>query len=282
MKKNTLFAALILMVSLLTACACKHEMAPATCDTPATCTKCSETEGEPLGHKWADAACTTPKTCTVCPVTEGEALGHQWVEANYQDPQTCSVCGAVGEDALTAAFDHHGLKINAVSGKSYPYVTNCSKDRSVKTTGSAVFSEMEIFTGREGFEDKDGYEWRTVTATIVFSDDNARKYGWWMSSSLEDFYDTNGYDDSEVVLVEETGLYKSQHTVNFHGNDYPDCLGIAMYGVDESTIIITWYARVPVGYDGAVAGLRDHSHDWEDGMYIYDVADENTLFFRLA
>ena len=40
-------------------------------------------------------------------------------------------------------------------------------------------------------------------------------------------------------------------------------------------------ARTPIGYDGYVQGLYDKKTSWEDGMNIYDVADDNTLFFRM-
>ena len=54
-----------------------------------------------LGHSWADATCTTPKTCSVCSVTDGEALGHEytWIvdtEPTFNSEGTkheeCTVC----------------------------------------------------------------------------------------------------------------------------------------------------------------------------------------------
>ena len=57
----------VLMVALmLSGCCLRHEWQAATCETPATCTKCQETEGEALGHSWQDATCETAKTCSVC------------------------------------------------------------------------------------------------------------------------------------------------------------------------------------------------------------------------
>lgn len=93
-----LLAALCLLV--LAGCQCEHEFADANCETPKTCTKCGETEGEALGHTWTDADCVTPKTCSVCDATEGEALGHTWVDADCVTAKTCSVCAAVEGEAL--------------------------------------------------------------------------------------------------------------------------------------------------------------------------------------
>ncbi len=80
---------------------CKHEWNEATCTEPKTCSKCGETEGEPLGHRWEDATCTTPKTCAVCGETEGKPLGHspgEWVAEDStalggKEVQKCKVCG---------------------------------------------------------------------------------------------------------------------------------------------------------------------------------------------
>jgi len=101
MKKQWIILAItILMVFMLSGCACKHEWTEATCLTPKTCTKCEETEGEALGHSFADADCVTPKTCSVCSATEGEALGHTFVDADCVTPKTCSVCAATEGEAL--------------------------------------------------------------------------------------------------------------------------------------------------------------------------------------
>ena len=41
-------------------------------------TKTESTIIPALGHTWTDATCTTAKTCSVCSTTEGEALGHNY------------------------------------------------------------------------------------------------------------------------------------------------------------------------------------------------------------
>ena len=101
--KKKLFSILILVIclSLLTGCMCKHETwNEADCVTPKTCAECGETEGAPLGHVWIAATCDAPKTCETCGVTEGEAKGHSWVDAtcteagSYDLVVYCSVCEA--------------------------------------------------------------------------------------------------------------------------------------------------------------------------------------------
>ncbi len=53
---------------------------------------CSDTytdEVEALGHTWVDADCDTPKSCSVCTATEGEALGHKDTGLDAK----CDTCG---------------------------------------------------------------------------------------------------------------------------------------------------------------------------------------------
>lgn len=84
----------------LPACGHEHVWNEATCTESATCSKCGETEGEPLGHEWSEATCTAPKTCTVCGETEGDALGHDWMPATHESPETCSRCGETRGEPL--------------------------------------------------------------------------------------------------------------------------------------------------------------------------------------
>lgn len=91
---------LLIAMMLFAGCVCKHEWKDATCTEPKTCTKCGETEGEPLGHSWIDATCTEPKTCSVCGETEGNAAGHEWTEATVDKPKTCTKCGLTEGEPL--------------------------------------------------------------------------------------------------------------------------------------------------------------------------------------
>ena len=102
MKKRILsFLVLVLCLSLLTGCMCKHEVwNDADCVTPKTCSVCGETEGEALGHVWLAATCEAPKTCEACGITEGEAKGHSWVDATCEAPKTCTSCDLTDGEAL--------------------------------------------------------------------------------------------------------------------------------------------------------------------------------------
>ena len=81
-----------------------------------------------LGHTWQEATCTAPKTCSVCSETEGEALGHNtegviWSSDADYHWKDCKVCGADQEVAAhdqndTAHNDTHHWKECSVCGKT--------------------------------------------------------------------------------------------------------------------------------------------------------------------
>lgn len=100
---NRIMAMILVLAMAIAFCGCggcDHEFSAATCTTPATCSKCGESNGEPLGHDWVDATCTEPKTCLQCGITTGQALGHRADHpANCTEPSICSTCGAVLEEA---------------------------------------------------------------------------------------------------------------------------------------------------------------------------------------
>ena len=96
-----------------------HQWENATCTAPKTCSVCSATDGNPLGHTFGDWCVTTAATCTEkgektrtcqregCNAKETEevaASGHQWTAATCTAPKTCSVCSATDGNALGHAF----------------------------------------------------------------------------------------------------------------------------------------------------------------------------------
>lgn len=312
MKKRFVLGTMLMAVCvLLSGCCLKHDWQEATCTEPSTCAKCDETEGEALGHTWVDATCTAPKTCSVCGETrghalghiwvvatctapntcslcgetEGEALAHTWVDANYQTPKTCSVCGETEGDVLTPSFVEHGLAINAEEGVTYDYVTACYNNPSYTTVGHLTFSGYQTVTDTAslGLEDKEGYEWRTLHVKVLFDDENAWLYGISLKACQENYYDIEGWDDSSR---EDAANNQAFYTVNYNGIDYQDCTIKAVAqnsGWVDKTVTVDhdWYVRMPIGYDGVVFGYRNSQVEWKEGMYVYDVADENTLFFRM-
>lgn len=287
MKTTTyrIMSAVMAIVMLLSMTACGgNEATPTETTTPPTTESISVCEAN--GHTWTDATCEVAKTCSVCGETEGEALGHSWADANYQASKTCTVCGATEGEALTAAFDEHGLVINVTElDTEYDYVTACYSDETKQTVGKLMISNYRVFAGDETHPALDGYEWHAVTVTVRFDDENAWNYGASVQTCRENYYDIVGWDESSTHLEAEKMF---QYTVNFNGVDYTECLyedgGEYTWSewVDKAcTCTFERYIRVPVGYDGIVLGFYDSAIEWGDGQYIFDIADENTLFFRL-
>lgn len=91
-------------------------------------------------------------------------------------------------------------------------------------------------------------------------------------------WDASGYVNEDGMLCTATtfnGVVFDQCRINIKNSwtkQYDDTQ------LCESTI----YWRVPVGFDGYVLSFRDSGVAWEDGQHIYDIADENTLLFRVG
>ena len=309
MKKHIrLFLLLLAALAILSGCSCKHEWAEATCDAPKTCTRCGQTEGEPLSHQWVQATCAAPRTCTLCGKARGEALPHTWMDANYQNPKTCSACGETEGKPLTAAFEEHGLVINTTAREEpYDYITGCYENSTKQTVGKLYISNYRIFESDDTHAAVDGYEWRAVDMRVEFSDENSFNYGYSVRPCRENYYDIESWDDYSTDAYDTVWSYLHEISddcfitvVNYNGTDFPcafsgennacsDWVATSQTDKNGNTTTVyssTWsasfYACVPEGYDGVVVGLRDNRIQWEDGMYVYDVADGNTLFFRMG
>ena len=79
------------------------EAIAATCTEPGLtegkhCSVCNEilvaqTEIPAKGHTWTAASCTAPKTCSVCSATDGNPLGHDWSDWTVTTEATCTAKG---------------------------------------------------------------------------------------------------------------------------------------------------------------------------------------------
>lgn len=233
---------------------------------------------------------TTAETVTE-PLSQCEASGHTWVDANHQAPKTCSVCGKTEGAALRADFRIHGLPINITElGTEYDYLTSSANDPELKTWGKLSITDYRVFDGDEKHPALEGYEWHTVSVKIRFDDNVALYKGMSFHDSIENYYDIEGWDATQTYLEEEN-MIRYGCTVN--GTDYTQCLykrdntewsgwiDNPETGISECSVTFDQYIRIPVGYDGVVFGYYDGGVDWGEGQYIYDIADGNTLFFRL-
>ena len=276
-----------------------HSWEAATCEAPETCAMCGATQGEALGHSWKEANYQDPETCTSCGSTQGEPLEASFEKhglkinlwKNRRSYQTED-----GQQAIQSIAPEDG----------FPYVTTCHWNHGKKTTGALYLSNYRIFPSDETHPAVEGYEWRAFDLEIVFSDENAQRSGMIVNECLENYYAIEDWDSSSSELtgtpwesmLDGLNVYSSGcYAVSYHGETFPVAIieegdGHSGWhtikdGKDGTTIdvdiwSVSYYVCVPTGYDGVVIGFYDGGTEWKGGMYIYDVADENTLFFRLG
>lgn len=277
MKKRLIIISTLSISCMLSGCHISHEWQDATCTTPKTCSVCGKTEGEALGHTWVDATCSEAKHCSVCGETDGNPLEHTLTKANYQQPSICEVCGETVGEPLQADFEKRGIKYDAELDTTYSYVAPCRDAPDIMTEGTAFFSDYEVFESDETHEALEGYEWRAITLTINFDDENAQNYGCTRNWFANSYYET-----------EREGFYNDKTnaiTVNYNGIDYTDGK------IDEKNIFNGWeggickyetrlFFRLPEGYDGIVVGIYNPANAGEDKS-IFDMIDNQSIIFRL-
>lgn len=118
------------LMGVLAGCGCKHEFEAATCQKPATCKLCGETEGDIADHQWENADCIKPKSCSVCGETEGDPIGHKWTPATCTEPKTCSVCGQIEGEALGHQWE--------VATCTEPKICSVCKDKEGEPLGHKI------------------------------------------------------------------------------------------------------------------------------------------------
>lgn len=310
MKKSVIAKSIIIVMTLtllLTGCSCKHEWAEASCEAAKTCNLCGEvegealghswteanceaaktcstcglTDGEPLAHTWKEATCAAPKTCSVCKATEGETLEHNLTEANYQEASTCAICGVTEGEPLTPDFVAHGMECKAQLNVPNETTTYCDVDPEYNTTGTLTFTDYAVFVSDEVHEAREGYVWQAVSMVYVFNDDNAWNHGVALSASTSDYYKI-----SRSSAPSGDGYEKTM--VNFYGVEYEKWIDYSLEGGwdrETKTLTATFrlYFSVPVGYDGNIVGAYDKLNGYTDqaNQYLYDIYNENCIFFRL-
>lgn len=198
----------------------------------------------------------------------------------------------LGLSGNSNGFEAHGLTVNVKEGTEYKYVTSCNLGQA---TGTIKFHDSKTFASDKNHPAKKGYEWKKVIVDMAF-EGPAVDMGIRYREAWEDYYDIPSHDKSMKYIDDTSASY----SVIWNGKTYTDCFVeeiiidsqawtepdeeyFAMWGTEYpySTMSLEYYFCVPKGYDGTIIAFYDSAIVWEEGQYIYDVADENTLFFRL-
>lgn len=262
---------------------------------PKTCTKCGETEGEPVAHAWVEATCTQAKHCTLCGKTDGAPLEHTLTEANYQDAATCTVCGTVVGEPLTAYFEEYGIECNVTAWTQYEYKNPAPENPNKIVTGQYCFFGEDGLPADGTLEELEGYEWKRVWIESLVPESEMQYGGLTWASFLCDYYKEMTEDGQNL----DHGEYAT-YSVNWQGIEYSECLARlklvqnVRHVFDERmntevwSYITEWAVRVPVGYDGLVVGvyqMTPEKQDWWDNhpeeICARTIFDDESLVYRL-
>ena len=195
-------------------------------------------------------------------------------------------------EPVASEMEQAGFTYFMEEGEPYAFINWCADNEELETFGEATVVSYEIFESADGYAPLEGYEWRTATIEIRFSDDNAWEYGIdGIFMSFEDYYNTKLLDDTAEVVEETDTYYQHRYTVIHNGQEmdayYFENAGIWSdwyedeYGNHECKFTIVKEFLVPIGYDGCVVSLANSRLEWPDGSHITDLDPDEFLLFRL-
>ena len=238
MKKTLILLLFLSLLLALGSCACEHAWEPASCQVPATCMLCGETQGELAAHTWVEATCIAPRTCTVCGVSEGLTSGVHAYQADV-----CTLCGTEKPfDARTSVLVAIA-SFNQTLGNNGPLVTK-SYDGEVD---SAKLPEWEAWF----------LEYCQVEVKVLFG----ASYGG------DDIFIVILEDEADAAAVEaalkkEVSVYRKKTVVAFGEEEDTAAFWQHMLGTAPKSV---------KNFDTAVAALEErnyHVKSWtmEDGL----------------
>lgn len=223
-------------------CIFSHRWVEATCETPRTCIKCHETDGDALGHKWQEATCTMAKTCSVCKKIDGEPLGHtmsEWVtdkeptctEAGSKHSK-CSVCGEEETESIPAAGH------NLIDGEIIQYASLYSQgEKTQKCTkcGAGVSVAYDLTEAEKANinmvmnNTMDGYPDKTIGTAFssFFSDPTWYAHGNYVLFSGGCTW--NGADTTASIGFEVNGNRFQLGAFNIGGTTYDNVIILAQF-----------------------------------------------------
>ena len=222
-----------------------------TCTVPGKtegkhCSVCNEilvaqTEIPAKGHTWTAASCTAPRTCSVCSATDGDPLGHDWSDWTVTTEATCTAKGektrsckrdgcdasetvdipanghtegkAVRENVVSATKDHKGSYDEVV------YCTVCKTELSRVTRIipklvddiDAILPILPII-GKPGTASK--FPFRDVPASAWYYD--AVKSAWEVQL-IDGVTSTEFRPDANMTVAQAIKLASALHQMTHYG-----------------------------------------------------------------
>lgn len=181
-------------------------------------------------------------------------------------------------------FEQKGLTCQMKLGEPAEYWT-ASYEFVIDVSSYVTILSDEIIAPNQMFQAKEGYEWRKVTLQIMTENESTWYWGICPANCFEDYYDIVFHDQTSIF---DESTNHSTYSVVKDGVIYPNCEYYFVYNEwinNEADMTMSqireYYFCIPVGYDGTVIGFYNAFSTWEDGMYIYDIADSDTIFYRL-
>ena len=135
------------------------------------CSVCNEilvaqTEIPAKGHTWTAASCTAPKTCSVCSATDGNPLGHDWSDWTVTTEATCTEKGEKTRSCQREGCD--AVETEEIAAKGHTEVIDAAVEPTCtkpgKTEGKHCSVCNEVLVAQTEVPAK-GHTWTAASCT---------------------------------------------------------------------------------------------------------------------
>ena len=146
-------------------------------------------------------------------------------------------------------FEDYGMTeyVNSVGGEM-EFVATTKNDSSIAKRLKISIEDYQTFDQAEGYEAREGYEWRVVTLLIDYAEAGAEDYSYSLYIGFYDYYNLSLFRNHYERLEDSDN--SSAYIV--YNNDLRDVVSKPMEyeSVDGALFRVTEAIQVPWGYDG--------------------------------
>ena len=171
------------------------------------------------------------------------------------------------------SFDSFGIAANLRFGSDAYFLCETQADPSVEKQLLVSIEDYRRFESAEGYEAKEGYEWRVVTFLIDYGEESAKDYAFNIHARYHDSYHMSLFD---ARYDNSRSDYYTSWVISEGVPMEITMMPMTYERVDGALFRVTEAARVPAGYDGLTVCVSGDAHFAALGQSLAEVYEDSS------